>query len=233
MFRKNKVKPRIIEGEAILDNIEFTTEDYSEACKKMGSEYQRLIKFLFNDLEVKNDSKILEIGPGPGWIGIWMAKQNNTLQITGLELSEDMIQVANKNKVIEGVQEQVTYIHGNAENMDKFLDNSFDVVFSNGSLHHWEQPDKVFNEINRVLKSDGIFCISDGRRDLSFLARIIFHIFKCFVPKFMRLGWKTSIMAGYIPEELVNILQHTELKNKYTLETDIFDIVVFNKRNYD
>lgn len=229
MSNSKKIPARIPEGEAILDQLDFTTEDYSNACKNMGGEYRRLIKFILNKLNVKDNSNILEIGPGPGWIGIWMAKENQTLKITGLELSEDMIRVANKNKNVEGVSDQVSYIHGNAENMHQFPDKSFDVIFGNGTLHHWENPVKIINEICRVLKPNGIFCISDGRRDIGLGAKVIFHTVKWFIPKFMRIGWKTSINAGYTPEELTEILDQSDLKGKYELKADIFDLLVYNK----
>ena len=229
---RSKVKnipSRIPEGEAILDQMEFTMEDYSEACKKMGREYRNLIRFILDDLFVKDHSTILEVGPGPGWIGIWMAKENETLKITGLEISKDMIRVATKNKKEEGINDQVEYVLGNAENMKMFEKNSFDVVFSNGSLHHWEHPVKIFNEIERVLKPKGIFCISDGRRDLNVGAKAIFNIAKIFIPKFMRMGWKTSIIAGYTPVEIEELLKRSSLKNKYTLKTDLFDLIIHNK----
>ncbi|MFX1566868.1 MAG: class I SAM-dependent methyltransferase [Promethearchaeota archaeon] len=229
MSKSKKIIERIPEGEAILDQIDFTTEEYSNACKKMAGEYRRLIKFILSKFNVKDGSKILEIGPGPGWIGILIAKQNSSLKIIGLELSKDMIRVANKNKKDEGVDQQISYVHGNAEYMYQFLDNSFDLVFGNGTLHHWENPIKIFNEISRVLKSHGVFCISDGRRDIGLGAKVIFHIVKLFIPKFMRIGWKTSINAGYTPKELTQILDQSNLKNNYELKTDLFDIKVYNK----
>ncbi len=227
--KSKKVCERISEGEAILDQIDFTTEEYSEACRKMEGEYRRLINFIFKKLDIKENSKILEIGPGPGWIGIMMAKQDPSLTIIGIELSKDMMRVANKNIRKEGIDDRISYIHGNAENMYKFLDNTFDVVFGNGTLHHWENPINVFNEIFRVLKPDGIFCISDGRRDIGLGAKVIFHTMKWFIPKFMRIGWKTSINAGYTPEELTEILDQSNLKEKYELKADLFDILIYNK----
>lgn len=42
-----------------------------------------------------------------------------------------------------------------------------DAIFSNGSLYEWEDPLRVFNEISRVLKPRGNFCIGYLKRDLS------------------------------------------------------------------
>ncbi len=224
--RSKSIPPRKPECEALLDQKEFTMEDYSKVIRKIEMKYRKLIRFILEDLNVKNNSDILEIGPGPGWIGIWMAQENPTLSITGLELSEDMIRVANKNKIKEGVQDKVKYINGNAENMDLFADNSFDVVFSNGSLHHWINPKNVFNEINRVLKPNGVFCITDGKRNLNFKAKLKFHILKFTIPKSVRIGWKSSIMAGYIKEEIDDILEKSDLKGTYKMKEDMLNLII-------
>ena len=229
MSRSKKIKPRIPEGEAILDQPEFSMEELSESFKKRMWEYRQFVKFLIKEFGIKDHAKVLEIGPGPGWITILLAKANPTLKITGLEISEDMIRVANENKESEGVSDQIEFILGDAKIMVDLKDNSFDVLISHDSLHHWEQIAEVFNEIHRVLKVNGIFCIKDGRRDIGFPAKIIFNIAKLFIPKTMSYYWKTSIMAGYTPEELRQILNQTKLKNRYEIKSDLFDIIICNK----
>jgi len=222
------VPPRKIETEALLDNTEFTMEDFSNIITKLEQKYRKLIRFILKDLRVKDHSDVLEIGSGPGWIGIWMAQENPTLNITGLDLSEDMIRVANKNKIKENVQDRVKYIKGNAEHMDIFADNTFDVIFSNESLHHWINPKNVFNEISRVLKTNGLFCITDGKRNLGFKAKLKFHVLKYTIPKIIRKGWKASIMAGYTKDEIDQILKETDLKGKYKIKEDSLNLIIHN-----
>ncbi|MFX1498010.1 MAG: class I SAM-dependent methyltransferase [Promethearchaeota archaeon] len=227
-FRSKSIPPRKAECEALEDQNNLTMEDFSNIIRKLEMKYRKLIQFILEDLNVKNYSEVLEIGPGPGWIGIWMAQENPTLNITGLELSEDMIRVANKNKIEENVQSRVQYVKGNAENMDLFTDNSFNVVFSNGSLHHWVNPENVFNEISRVLKPNGVFCITDGKRNLKFKAKLKFHILKFTIPKFLRIGWRNSIMASYTKEEIGEILDNTDLKGMYKLKADMQNLIIYN-----
>lgn len=227
-FSLKSIPPRKPECEALLDHGEFTVEDYTKVTRKLEMKHRKLIRFILEDLDVKDHSNVLEIGPGPGLISIWMAQENPTLKIIGLDLSEDMICVANKNKIEENVQERVEFVKGNAEDMDLFKDNSFDLVFSNGSLHHWVNPERVFNEIRRVLKPDGTFCITDGKRNLQFLGKLKFHVLKFTVPKFLRIGWKNSIMAGYTKQEIVDILNSTNLKGKFKIREDTLNLIIFN-----
>lgn len=227
-FRSKSIPPRKAECEALLDQKDLRMEDFCTTIRKLEMKYRKLIRFILEDLNVKDYSDVLEIGPGPGWIGIWMAQENPTLNIIGLELSEDMIRVANKNKMEENVQDRVQYIKGNAENMDLFANNSFDVVFSNASLHHWVNPEKVFNEISRVLKPNGVFCITDGKRNLNFIAKLKFHILKFTIPKSVRIGWKNSIMAGYTKEEIGEILDNTDLKGIYKIKEDMLNLIIHN-----
>lgn len=229
MSKYKKIKPRVPEGEAILDLPEFTMEDLNESFKKRMWEYRSFVKFILKNFAIRDYSNVLEIGPGPGWITILLSQANPTLKIIGLEISEDMIRVANENKNKEGVANYIDFIKGDAKNMDIFEDNSFDIVLSSDSLHHWEDPIKVFNEIHRVLKDNGKVCIKDGRRDIGIGAKFIYNIAKLFLSKTMSYYWKTSIMAGYTPDELREILDHSKLKDKYEIKTDLFDLLVYSR----
>lgn len=77
-----------------------------------------------------------------------------------------MIRLAEKNAKEYGLEAGAKYAYGNCMQMP-FDDESFDAVFSNGLLHEWEDPVKVFNAIYRVLKPGGRFFISDMRRDVN------------------------------------------------------------------
>jgi ubiquinone/menaquinone biosynthesis C-methylase UbiE len=204
---------------------------YSKFCEKyLAGEYRRIVQFLKDELKVKPDGRILEVGPGPGWIGIFLAQALPGAQITGLELSDDMRRVAEENKRASGVTNLV-FTPGNAEQMP-FDRDSFDGVVSNGSLHHWVRPVSVLNEVSRVLKPEGVFAIFDGRRDIGIGARLLFQILSGIalldprVPGLeMRRGWRSSINAGYTPEELATMASVSEMSGYY-LQEALFDLVL-------
>ena len=49
------------------------------------------------------------------------------------------------------------------------------------------------------------------------------------IPKEISYYWKTSINAGYTPEEINEILDNTDLKDKYEVKPNLFDLLIFNK----
>jgi len=92
-----------------------------------------------------------------------------------------------------------------------FPDNTFDAVFSNGSLHEWEDPILTFNEIYRVLNLEGIFFVSDLKRNMSFLLKFIMKLMT--KPKEIKPYLYSSINASYTKEEMVALLKRSNIKN--------------------
>jgi ubiquinone/menaquinone biosynthesis C-methylase UbiE len=151
----------------------------------------------------------LEIGPGPGYLGLeWLKKTEGTI-LKGLEISEDMIAITRKNAMEYGLNGRAEYIKGDAQQMP-FEDEYFDVVFTNGSLHEWANPEAILNEIARVLKPGGRYFISDMRRDMNILAKWFLYLI-C-QPKSIRFGLISSINASYTLPEIENMLPKTRLQ---------------------
>jgi len=152
----------------------------------------------------------LEVGPGPGYLGLeWLAKTKYT-HLAGLEISPAMIRLARKNAGDYGLTDRVRYVQGDAAALP-FSADEFDVVFSNGSLHEWEHPWVILNEIWRVLKPGGGYCISDLRRDMRMPVKIFLRIMTR--PRAMRRGLTSSINAAYTPDEIGDMIQNTPLRH--------------------
>ena len=94
---------------------------------------------------------ILDLGTGPGYLPIEIAKKSSEIQITGVDLSRKLIHMARANAATAGVADRLNFQLGNAGRLD-FDDSSFDMVISTGMLHSIREPAKVLQEIYRVLK---------------------------------------------------------------------------------
>ena len=94
--------------------------------------------------------KVLEIGCGIGMDGIEFAKAG--AYYTGVDLSDQSISLCKKH--FELFSQTGNIINTDAENLP-FDDNTFDLVYSWGVLHHIPDMQKSINEVYRVLKPGG------------------------------------------------------------------------------
>lgn len=153
---------------------------------------------------------VLEIGPGPGYLGLeWLLKTEST-RLTGLEISPDMIRVAETNSREYHLEDRTLYVHGKAEKMP-FESSCFDAVFTNGSLHEWSDPLLVFREIRRVLADGGRFFVSDLRRDVPVPSK--WFMYSLCKPREIRPGFLTSVRAAYTRDEIAEILRPVGFKS--------------------
>jgi ubiquinone/menaquinone biosynthesis C-methylase UbiE len=165
------------------------------------------------DLIIKSGIKsgiALEIGPGPGYLGLEWLKHTEDTKVKGLEISEDMISIARRNSVEYGLQDRIEYFKGDARKMP-FDDDYFDAAFTNGSLHEWEYPEEIMNEIARVLKPGGRYIITDMKRDMNPFMKWALWLFA--KQKEMRRGLISSINASYTLSEIKHLVKKTQLKS--------------------
>ena len=106
--------------------------------------------------------------------------------------------------------ERTEYRLGSCDHLP-FDDNTYDAVFTSGSVHEWANPCGAFDEIWRVLKPGGRYFISDLRRDMNGLMHAFLWL--SVRPTAMRPGLGTSVGAAYTPAELTALLTGTRLKD--------------------
>ena len=187
------------------------------------AEYDRFQKHLRDKGILETDKIIkhgisygaaLEIGPGPGYLGLEWLKKTKDTKLTGLEISEDMKKLALKNAEEYGMKKRVEYVIGDATKSFSFESSTFDAVFSYGSLHEWTDPLPVFNEIARVLKAGGRFFISDLKRNINFIMKSLMNMMtKSAGIVILKDGVITSINASYVKKEILEILKKSDLNN--------------------
>jgi ubiquinone/menaquinone biosynthesis C-methylase UbiE len=217
------VKQRISEtDEGIQDELEV----------KNYNQYQRNFRdkgFLVTNSIIKSGIThgiALEIGPGPGYLGLeWLKKTNGTI-LRGVDISQEMIKIAEENAGEYGLQNRVKYVQSDAQKMP-FEDNYFDAAFTNGSLHEWSEPKKIFNEMYRVLKSGGRYYISDLRRNINPLMKGFLYLMT--KPKEIWPGVLSSINAAYTIDEINDLLQLTEIKDA-SVKKNVWGIEITGKK---
>lgn len=94
--------------------------------------------------------RVLEIGCGLGTDGAQFARAG--ADYTGIDLTEAAIELAQTRFEVSGLTGEFRV--ADAENLD-FADNSFDLVYSHGVLHHTPDTARAIAEVHRVLKPGG------------------------------------------------------------------------------
>ncbi len=85
------------------------------------------------------------------------------IQLSALDISEEMVKEA-RSRLIQGGSSMDDAVNGivagDAENMP-FVDEEFEAVTCNMSIHHYPDPQKAVNEMFRILEPGGYLLIND------------------------------------------------------------------------
>jgi len=152
----------------------------------VGRFYQKIADEILSDFKA---GLVLDLGTGPGYLPIEIAKRSPKINVVGIDLCKKLIHIARANAAAAGLSSQLSFEIGNAARL-RFQEASFDMVISTGMLHSLKEPVKVFREIHRLLKKDARAWILDpasvasliNRKEwwasLSFRDRFFLRLFK-------------------------------------------------------
>ncbi len=108
-------------------------------------------------------ARVLEVGCGPGRLSILLARRHG-LDVTGLDLDPAMVERARANTARSARHDgrEPSFLVGDVASL-AFPDQSFDLVVSTLSMHHWADPVAGLAEIGRVLRPGGRALVWDFR----------------------------------------------------------------------
>ena len=104
-------------------------------------------------LDLKEETKILDIGCGCGATTLEIAKIVNQGEVIGVDISEPMLERATQtasDMALMNISYQVKDVQ-----VDEMPNNYFDIAFSRFGIMFFEDPFEAFNNINHSLKDDG------------------------------------------------------------------------------
>jgi ubiquinone/menaquinone biosynthesis C-methylase UbiE len=150
-------------------------------------------------------------------MAIQLAKSRRTVRVTGIDISAAFVARANQNSHTAGVADRATFALGDASDMSGFADASFDAIMSNQSLHYWHPPECVFDQIARVLKPRGIFCIADDRRDLNWQGTLEVLVGRFIHSRRIGSSWARSLLGCFTPSEVTDALERSALRDRWQM----------------
>jgi len=173
----------------------------------MGDEIQKLMQSVIR--YSSTGKKVLELACGPGGIALELAR--NGLDVTAIDVSEKSINIAKqfleRNQYTDTFG-RVNYIVADlnvvsiAELCKK---EKFDVVYSNGGLHHILEIEALSEQINNVLRNDGYFIFYDNIGETQ-----LYRILEAVMNYLKKTGTKNyiSILSGIYTAAMQSIKNH-------------------------
>lgn len=150
------------ENEYLIDYYSSYDEDIRLTSKHGQVEYITTMKYI-NDY-IEKGSTVLEVGAGTGRYSIALSRVG--YKVTAIELVPHNIEVF-KSKLTD--EDDVVVEQGNALDLSRYEDNTFDAVLLFGPMYHlYKKEDKIqaLNEAKRVVKDTGkifvAYCMNEA-----------------------------------------------------------------------
>ena len=139
----------------MFDNISGNYDNLNRVISfGIDTKWRKKVLKIVSDTQPKT---ILDIATGTGDLAILM-KQTNAEKIIGLDISAGMLEVGKKKVEAKGLSNVIDLVLGDSENIP-FDDNYFDAITVGFGVRNFENLEKGFSEILRVLKPNGVFVI--------------------------------------------------------------------------
>lgn len=157
---------------------------------------KKLVKMLQED-QPKN---VLDVATGTGDLAIEVHKGTGAA-VTGLDLSQKMLNVGIEKIKKLNLQNSITMLKGDAENLP-FEDNKFDAVTVAFGVRNFENLEKGLDELKRVVKPSGSVYILEFSKVDGFMGNFYMFYFKNILPKIGKLVSKDNRAYTYLPDSV-------------------------------
>jgi 2-polyprenyl-3-methyl-5-hydroxy-6-metoxy-1,4-benzoquinol methylase len=119
-------------------------------------EHVDFLSFAIGEVGPLAHRRVLEVGAGSGSLAVWLALQG--ADVTGIDVSEGILQVAAKRAAVSGASHRTRFVTCPIEEFDE-PPASYDVIIGNNVVHHFDRDPALAN-IARLITPDGraVFC---------------------------------------------------------------------------
>jgi demethylmenaquinone methyltransferase/2-methoxy-6-polyprenyl-1,4-benzoquinol methylase len=152
-------------------------------------------------------SAILDVATGTGDLAIQLAKANQQAKVTGIDLSEGMLEVGRRKVAEAGLTQQIALRQADCLALP-FADGSFDIVTVAFGVRNFEHLDKGYAEMARVLRPGGKLMVLELSTPTSPIVKPFYKLYtRGVIPMVGRLISKDSRAYSYLPESIAAMPQ--------------------------
>ena len=173
----------------------FDAELHSAEYKNIHSDDKHLLSLikLFPD---KGTGKYLDLGTGNGYVAFALSSNLPNAEIEGLDIAQNSI-IKNNQIVEDKALQNICFKPYNGISLP-YENSTFDGIISSYAFHHFPNVENSITELNRILKNNGFFILSDP---ITYQ-----HDNSNFIDKFQKLK-KDGHIHFYLEEEILDLFR--------------------------
>lgn len=154
------------------------------------------------ELDPAQHRRILDVATGTADVAILTAKTLPDTQITGLDLSSEMLKVGDGKIRKNDLEDRIELLQGDSENLP-FEDNSFDALTVAFGVRNYENLERGLREMRRVLRPEGKLVVLEFSRPRRFPFKQLFNFyFANILPTIGRMRSKDPRAYRYLYESV-------------------------------
>jgi len=145
---------------------------------------------------------ILDVATGTGDVAILTDKILNPTKITGIDISEGMLEIGRKKIEQLHLQNKIELLKGDSETID-FPDNSFDAITVAFGVRNFQNLEQGLSEMFRVLKPGGKLVILEFSRPKNVAFKGVYNLYMNYLaPGFGKLIAKNKDAYQYLNDSV-------------------------------
>lgn len=185
--------------------------DLANTVMSMGR-YHYWRRFAVSRTGLKSGDRALDLCCGTGMIAVDLAKLAGPEgQVTGLDLSGEMLAIAGKHLQKRGLLDRVQLVQGDAANLS-FLNDSFDCVTIGYGLRNVPDPERMLREVYRIIKPGGkIVALETAKPTHPFFAKVYFYYLRNWIPLVGRILCHQSAAYQYLHDSIADFSAPAEV----------------------
>ena len=130
-----------------------------DLLRQVSISASELERSIFSELEIDKKAKILDLGCGPGFISVQLAKFFPSGTVTGVDFSEELLRYAKMMQQTEMLS-NLNFKQGDVYNLGAEI-RDFELAYMRFVLQHLKSPVEALLSAAKTLHSGGTLCVVD------------------------------------------------------------------------
>lgn len=201
--------------EAMFDSI-AGRYDFMNSAMSLGQHKRwrdKALKVALKVLPEKKNHSLLDVATGTGDVAFRLHSLLPEAKITGIDLSEGMLDIARNKlgRLPSEAQRLIAFGKGDSLSMP-FHDGEFDLVTVAYGVRNFSDLRKGLTEMRRVLSPEGVLCIIELSTPKGFITKRVYDIYSVYV-----IPWMGKRVTGdaraytYLPESIAASPQREDM----------------------